>query len=206
MRSFLYLSLCLSTFLFTSCLGMYIRDNNYTASTQPVEINGAKVKIALKPNGGQSYGSASAMLVGFGAGKTDGPFIWRVEGEGLDGIHDSLWVNNIHVRTSTTNRSEPFDQKLLNYRSEFKPLKGKDNAGKTFANHQIPGELLVYPKKDGDITITASVSVRNTSQKTQTKTISFELAPKSSNTFENIFIPTEIINSFGGEGPTEWLY
>jgi len=193
----------ISTF-FTSCIGAHLQDNNYSSSTEPVDINGAEVKIALKPNGGQSYGSFSALAVGLAAGKTDGPFIWRVEGRGKEGTHESLWVNDITVKTSITKRSEPFDTKLLSFKSDFKPLKGKSNAGLTFANHQIPGELLVYPKKDGDVTITANISVKKTNQKTQSKTILFKLSPESSNKFESIFIPTEIINSFGQEDPTEW--
>lgn len=192
--------------VFTSCMGIYLKENTYEASTTPVEINGADVKIAVKPMGGDMYGSFSAMLVGFGAGKTDGPFIWRVEGLGKTEEQLSLWVNDIKVETSTTNRSELFDKKLLNFKADFKPMKGKENAEKTFANLQIPGELLVYPKKDGDIKITANVSVKNTAGVIKSKTIVFHLKPNSSNEFESVFLPTEIINSFGKKDPTEWTW
>jgi len=190
--------------LLSSCMGFYLRDNSYEATTKPVVINDAEVKIALKPMGGDTYGSISAMVVGFGAGKTDGPFIWRVEGVGQEGVHEYIWVNNLTVETSLTKRSEPYDRKLLNFKSPFEPMKGKENAGKAFANHQIYGKLLVYPKEDGDIKITASVSVKKVSGEIETKKIVFKLIPNSGNKFESIFLPTEIINSFGGQDPTEW--
>jgi len=205
MRRLLLLAFASSlSLIFTGCMGMYLRDNSYEATTKPVEINGAEVKIAVKPMGGDMYGSFSAMLVGFGAGKTDGPFIWRVEGSGNEDEHLYLWVNSIKVETSLTKRSEPYDKKLLNFKSEFKPMKGKENKGKSFANHQIYGELLVYPKKDGDIKITANVSVKNKVGKIESKTIVFQLKANSSNEFESVFLPTEIINSFGKKDPTEW--
>ena len=206
MKLIQYSILGLLSFFYTSCVGVYLRDNTYEASTKPVDINGAQVKIAVKPMGGKGYGSLSALVIAIGAGSTDGPFIWRVEGEGQEGDQSYLWVNNINVETANTNRNEPYDKKFLNFKSEFKPQKGKKNAGKTFANHQIHGELLVYPKVDGEITITASVSVKNNDGKIETKTIVFKLAPNSSNEFESIFLPTEIINSFGKEDPTEWKW
>ncbi len=201
----LYLLACLSLSLaFTSCAGFYIRNNTYEAATKPVLINGAEVKVGLKPMGGSTWGSFSALIVNIGAGSTDGPFIWRIEANGKEGDQAKLWVNSIHVATTTTNRSENYDPKLLKGKADFKPLRGKKNAGLTFANYQVFGELLVYPKKDGEITVTANVSVENSSGKVETKTIVFKLNPESSNDYENIFIPTEIINSFGQEDPTEW--
>ncbi len=189
--------------LLPSCMGVYMKENTYKATSESSSINGADVRIALKPMGGATYGSLSAMVVGIGAGKTDGPFIWRVEAEGEEGVHEKLWVNRVTVTTSNTDRSEPLPKEHLDFHSEFKPMKGKDNAGKTFANHQFPGKLEVYPNTDGDITIKANVSVQSNSG-VKSDTITFSLIPDSSNGFDSIFIPTEIMNSFGGKDPTEW--
>lgn len=188
-----------------SCMGVYLNENDYQASSPSTQINGADVRIALKPMGGKSYGSASAMVVGVGAGSTDGPFIWRVEGEGVEGVHEKLWVNNIKVTTGATGRSEPLPKNYLDFSSEFKPMKGKANAGKSFANHQFPGKLEVYPKKDGAITIKADVSVK-TNKSIQRKTLNYSLSPNASKGFDSIFIPTEIIKSFGRKDPTEWQW
>ena len=84
MKLIQYSILGLLSFFYTSCVGVYLRDNTYEASTKPVDINGAQVKIAVKPMGGKGYGSLSALVIAIGAGSTDGPFIWRVEGEGQD--------------------------------------------------------------------------------------------------------------------------
>jgi len=184
-------------------MGVYLNENTYLATSDSVDINGAKVKVALKPMGGKSYGSASAMVVGLGAGSTDGPFIWRVEAEGEEGVHEKLWGNSISVKTGINEKSEPFPKEHLDFHSKFKPMKGKDNADKTFANHQFPGKLEVYPKKDGEITVTANISVKSNTS-TRSKSLKFTLSPDSSKGFESIFIPTEIIKSFGGKDPTEW--
>lgn len=202
MRSIFYLLIVCSSFLSTSCVSFWLKEKTYKASSDSTKINGADVRIALKPNGGQSYGTISAMVVGLGAGTLDGPFFWRVEAEGVEGVHQKLWVNDITVTTSNTDRSEPLPKEHLNYSSEFKPMKGKENAGKTFANHQFPGMLEVYPEKDGDITITADVSVMSVSG-TQRKRLRYTLSPDTSKGFDTIFIPTEIITSWG-EDPTEW--
>ena len=187
-----------------SCVGFYLNENTYQATSEGTDINGADVKIALKPMGGKSYGSISALVVGIGAGSTDGPFIWRVEATGQEGVHESIWVNFIQVSTSETERSEPLPQEYLGGETQFIQMKGKDNADKSFANHQFPGKLEVYPKKDGEISIKADISVKTVNGQVRRKVLKYTLSPDSSKGFESVFIPTEIINSFGGEDPTEW--
>ena len=199
-----YALLVILSLSFSGCVGMYVRENTYSATTAPATINGAQVQIALKPMGGDSYGSVSAMVVGIGAGKTDGPFIWRVEGQGQAGIHRDLYVNHLMVETSATQRSEPYDKKLLNFRAEFSPLKKEPQS--SFANYQIPGKLKVYPETDGTITVTAQVTVTTYDEKVESKTIKATLHPKSFHNYESVFIPTEIYNSFGAEDPTEWKW
>lgn len=203
MKKISLFALALFCLVLPSCMGVYLNENTYQATSKGTDINGADVRIALKPMGGTSYGSLSAMVVGVGAGSTDGPFIWRVEAEGVEGEHQKLWVNSITVSTSKTGRKEPLPKEFLNVHSKFKQMKGKENAGKSFANHQFPGKLEVYPKKDGDISIIADVSVQST-KGVRRKTLKFELAPNSSKGFDSIFLPTEIINSFGKKDPTEW--
>jgi hypothetical protein len=82
---------------------MYIKDHGFR-KTEAVEINGASVKSALKPRGGSRGFAISAMIIATGTGTLDGPFLWRVEAEGQEGVHEWLRVNKAKVTTETTKR------------------------------------------------------------------------------------------------------
>lgn len=178
---------------------MLMKDHGFR-KTQPVEINGAKVTAALKPMGGSGGFAISAMVVATGTGTLDGPFLWRVEAEGQDGVHEWIRLNQAKVTTEKTKRSEPYPSRHLGLNAKFEPL--PKEKGKSFAKFQIPGKLTVFPLNDGKIKIHLNVSVR-ASGVTKTKWILFELEPETKWTNEAVFLPTEIVKSFQGD-PREW--
>ncbi len=185
-----------------SCGHIYTKSNTYS-KVSGVDINGAIVRSAVKPNGGKGGLSLSAMVYMAGAASLDGPFLWRIEAEGKEGVHEKLIVHRLKVDTSKTKRSEWFPQERLGRYARFKPVPKKP--GVTFANYQIPGELEVMPKEDGDIQITADVSVVS-NQRTQRKIIQFNMASSKESDTEFLFIPGEIVKSFGKEDPTMWNF
>lgn len=165
-----------------------------------MEINGALVNSALKPMGGSSGLAISAMVYSAGTGSLDGPFLWRVEAEGKEGVHEWIRVNQARVTTETTKRSEHFPRKFLGVQEKFVPIPREE--GKTFAKFQIPGKLTVFPRKDGKTKIHVNVSV-HANGKTETQWLLFEMEPESKWKAETVFLPVEIVKNFRGN-PREW--
>jgi len=178
---------------------MLMKDHGFR-KTQPVLINGAEVTATLKPMGGSSGLAISAMVVASGTGTLDGPFLWRVEAEGDDGVHEWIRVNKAKVTTEKTKRSEPYPSRHLGVNAKFEPL--PDETVRSFAKFQIPGKLTVFPREDGIIKIHLNVSVRANGE-TRTKWIMCRLEPETKWRNEAVFLPTEIVKSFQGD-PREW--
>ncbi|MDA7891693.1 hypothetical protein N9Z23_01865 [Akkermansiaceae bacterium] len=199
MNSNQLLTLALSGFFLQSCVQSVMKDHSFK-KTEAVEINGAKVKSALKPLGGKGGISLSAMIYAAGTGTLDGPFRWRVEAEGAEGEHEWIRVNQARVTTEKTKRSEPYPRKYLGSQAKFVPIPGEE--GKTFAKFEIPGKLTVFPRDDGKTKIHLDVSVR-AKGRTELKWILFELEPESEWKTESIFLPAEIVKSLRGN-PREW--
>ena len=70
--------------------------------TSSVEINETKVNSAVKPMGGKDGISLPAMVYSAGTGSLDGPFRWRVEAVGEEGVHEWIHVNRATVTTEKT--------------------------------------------------------------------------------------------------------
>jgi len=167
-------------------------------------VNGAKVSSGVKPEGGKAGFGLSAMVYMAGSAKLEGPFKWRIEAEGLADQHTSMVVHRLKVETSKTKRNEWFDQKKLGYQTKF--VSYKKEVGKSFAVFQVPGILKVYPEKDGDITIIADITITN-QRRSQRKLVKFSLlAEQDKKETDFIFLPAEIVNSFGQRDPREWEY
>ena len=193
----LFLALLLLTC--PSCVQFFTKNHSYRPS-QAVEINGAKVSSALKPMGGESNFSVSAMVYSAGSGTLDGPFLWRVEAEGQTDTHDWLRVNEVRVSTTLTNRRERFPRSLLGQKTLFKAL--PDQKGRSFAKFQLPGKLKVMPRTDGKISLHLNVTV-SARGKEESQWIRFELEPETKRATESIFLPSEIVEDIRGN-PREW--
>jgi len=144
----LYFPAALMSLLLSSCGHIYTKSHSYQKSGT-VTINGAKVRGAVKPEGGKGGVSMSAMVYMAGAATLDGPFRWRIEAEGVEGSHQSLRLQRVKVITSKTKRSEWYPSEHLGKAVPFKPF--KKEPGKVFANFQIPGKLKVYPSLPAEI-------------------------------------------------------
>lgn len=188
------------TLLLNSCGHFFVKEKSYNNAGSSVEINGAIVNSNVKPMGGSQGLSISAMVYMIGKGTTDGPFIWRIEAEGQEGVQESLTVHRIKVATQLTKRSEWYPAQHLNKPAPFKAL--RKEPGKTFAQYQIPGKLEVYPEKDGDISVMADISIKSNAR-TVRKTVRFNLPQKTSKRVETINMGAEIISSFR-DNPKEW--
>lgn len=200
-RDYARLSMGIMAALTSSCGHIITKSHTYTRS-EPVEINGAMVRSAVKPAGGNSGFGLSAMVYMAGSATLDGPFIWRIEAEGEKQKHQSMVVHRIKVITSKTKRSDWYPQKQLGYLISFK--ESKRDPGKVYAVFQIPGKLKVYPREDGDITILADISV--TSNKgTRRNLVKFDLIAETTKDVEFISLPSEIIKG-SEEDPRDWKW
>jgi len=186
-------------FLLSSCGHIITKSHSYQKS-DAVEINGAKVSGAVKPMGGKSGFGFSAMIYMAGSATLDGPFIWRVEAEGEEGLHLHMLVHRVKVLTSKTKRSEWYPEEHLGYQISFEP--SEKEPGKVFAVFQIPGKLKVYPQEDGDISILADVSVTST-EAVGRSLVRFNLVAETTKDVEFISIPSEIIKG-SSEDPRDW--
>ena len=187
-----------------SCAHFFVKEKTYETVGE-AEVNGAVVTSAVKGLGGKAGISVSAMVYNAATGETDGPFLWRIEARGEQGVHESLTVHSLHVKTEMTNRSEPFPGKWLNTAAPFEEMKGKKNKGMTFAKVQLPGKLEVIPEVDGAITMEADLSIKANGRSVR-KRMTFEMQPKVGRKNEIIFLPTEIASSLGKKDPTEWKW
>ena len=194
-----YFTLTAISLCFSACGHIYTKSHSYQKSAA-VTINGADVGGAVKPEGGKGGFSFSAMVYMAGAATLDGPFRWRIEAEGKDGLHQSLKLHRVKVITSKTKRSEWYPSQHLGKAVPFKPF--KQEPGKAFANFYIPGKLKVYPRTDGDITIIADISV-TTTEKTERRQVKFQLVSGTQKDVEFISLPAEIIKG-SKKDPREW--
>lgn len=189
------------SFCFVSCGHIYTKSHSYSGSSSAT-INGAKVTSAVKPMGGKQGVALSAMVYMAGSATLDGPFIWRIEAEGQNGLHTKMVVHRVKVITSKTKRSEWYPRQHLGFDTPFKPY--KKEPGKAYAVYQIPGKLKVYPRTDGKITILADVSV-TTTKRTERKMVRFTMNPGTNKDVEFINVPAEIVKNWHPD-PREWKW
>lgn len=195
------LFLASSALLLANCAHTITKSETYDTS-QTVTINGAKVATGVKPVGGKGGMSLSAMVYSAGSATLEGPFRWRIQAEGVEGVHTHMVVHRLKVETSKTKRKEWYPSKKLGWRKGFESY--SKEAGKVFAVYQVPGKLKVDSKVDGDITIIADVSIQ-TNKKSVRKLVKFKLGATSGDRdVDFIFFPSEIVKSFGQRDPREW--
>lgn len=184
-------------------MGLIAKQHSYgpSASSPPVTLGGAKVRLQLKPEGTSGGNFAvTAMVVGATVATLDGPFRWRFEATDGSGKLEYLVVHRIRTRTGKTGRDEWYPTEHLGKRADFTKPKGA--AGPTRAIYEMPGLLQVKPREDGDLEITADLSVTGAGG-TVRKQVRFRLSPAEGRRDEFVFIPTEIVKSFG-QKPEEW--
>lgn len=177
------------------------KKHTYSANSPAVRVNGADIRMQVKPQGtdGGSY-AVSAMIVSAAMTTFDGPFNWRVEATGEIGKQESLVIHRIRTRTSKTKRDEWYPTDHLGKRADFKRSQG--SSGPTRAIYQIPGLLAVKPREDGALEISVDLTVRSAARN-ERKTVVFRMDPSQKRQDEFIFVPTEIVKSIG-KSPADW--
>ncbi len=183
------------------CMSLIASKHSYSASSAPAKVNGADIRMQVRPEGtdGGSY-AVSAMVVSTAVATFDGPFSWRLEALGKPGLHQSIEIHRIRTRTSVTKRDEWYPERYLDLRCDFKPQDG--SPGQSRALYPIPGLLLVKPREDGALEVTVDLTVRTTAR-SERKQVRFRMEPSQGRRDEFIFIPTEIAESIG-KPPGEW--
>lgn len=186
----------------SGCVGLYGTRSTYGSNNSAAEVNGAAVSMQVKPEGtsGGSY-ALSAMVVGVGVANLDGPFRWRIEAEGKEGVHEALWVTRIRTKTAVTKRDEFYPAKWLGDKIPFSKKKSYPE-GVVKAVFEIPGQLVVKPKEDGALEVLADVTVLANGKRVG-KRVKFLLDPTSKDDREMIFLPAEIVSSIG-KPVSEW--
>ena len=157
--------------------------------------------MQVKPEGTApgSY-TLSAMVVSAAVATLEGPFRWRLNATGVAGKQKSLVVHRIRTRTSKSSRDEWYPVSYLGKRADFSPRSG--SATVTRAIYPIPGLLKVQPKEDGALDVFVDLTV-NSAGKSERKLVHFRMDPSDKRQDEFIFVPTEIVKSFG-QSTADW--
>lgn len=181
------------------CISLNAGKHTYTAASAPVRVNGADIRMQVKPEGtdGGSY-VLSAMVVSAAVATFDGPFFWRIEASGNAGEHESLVIHRIHTRTGKTRRSEWYPANHLGKRADFRVSESKGCR----AVYPIPGLLVVKPRDDGALEVSVDMTV-NTRTSSVRKVVKFRMSPSQKRQDEFIFLPAEIVNNIG-KSPSDW--
>jgi len=183
-----------------SCVGILAKKNSYSSSP-PVRVNGAEIRMQVKPQGtGAGSYAVSAMVVSAAVATLDGPFSWRLEALGQSGKHSSLIIHRIHTRTALSKRDEWYPAPRLGKRFEFLKPKGESQTSR--AIYPIPGLLQVKPKTDGALNVTVDLTIV-AGLRSERKIVRFRMDPSQTRQDEFIFIPTEIVKSFG-KSTADW--
>lgn len=184
------------------CMSFYGNRSTYGQAGSGAVVNGATVSMQVKPEGtsGGSY-ALSAMIVGVGVANLDGPFRWRIEAVGKEGIHETMYVQRIRTVTSITKRDERFPERWLGERTDFLRKKSY-SPGEVRAVFDIPAKLDVKPSVDGALDVIADVMIV-ANGKQVSRTVKFHLDPARKKDREMIFIPAEIVTSIG-KPVSEW--
>lgn len=185
----------------SSCVSLVAKKHTYSASSSAVRVNGAEVRMQVRPEGsdGGSY-ALSAMVVSAVVATMDGPFRWRIEATGEPGKQESLVIHRIRTRTTKTKRDEWYPRSHLGRRAEFRV--GKGDASLARATYEIPGLLVVKPREDGAMEIFVDLTV-STPGASERKLVLFRMDPSETRQDEFIFLPTEIVKSLG-RSPADW--
>ena len=197
-RAVVFLSVTLSM---NSCVSLIAKKNTYAATSTAVRVNGAEIRMQVKPEGTENGSFAvSAMVVSAAVATFDGPFRWRIEAAGEVGKQQSLVIHRIRTRTGKTKREEWYPTAHLGRRADFK--RPKAETGPTRALYPIPGLLVVKPREDGPLEISVDLSVIAAGH-TERKLVRFRMDPSQKRQDEFIFVPTEIVKSIG-KSPADW--
>lgn len=195
-------TILLGLLLQVGCVGFYGTRSTYGAAGSGADVNGATVSMQVKPEGtsGGSY-AISAMVVGVGVANLDGPFRWRVEAVGQEGVHEAMYVQRIRTVTKVTKRDEWFPEKWLGERVDFVRKKTYD-PGVVKAVFDIPGQLKVKPKEDGALDVLVDLIISAKGKRVR-KVVKFRFDPTQKSDRELIFLPAEIVTSIG-KPVSEW--
>ena len=186
--------------LLPGCAAIVAKKHTYAAAGG-AEVNGASVSLRVKPEGtdGGTY-ALSAVVVSAGMATLDGPFRWRIEATGQEGVHEHLVVHRLHTRTSVTRRDEWYPVKHLGRHAAFRAVTGEPGTAR--AVYEIPGLLEVKPREDGALEILADLSV-TAKGRSRRQRLRFRLDPAMKREDEFIFIPAEIVRGIGTD-PADW--
>jgi hypothetical protein len=187
------ISCCIISCL-SGCATLVADKHTYDSETASpaVEINGAMVRLRMKPEGTENGSIAlSAMVVTAAKATFDGPFRWRVDAVGVVGRHEWVQVHRIRTHTSTSKRDEWYPERHLGARASFRE---RDDVFR--ASYPIPGLLKVKPREDGALDVLVDLTVRADGRSVR-KVARFRMEPAYKRADEFIFIPTEIITHIG---------
>lgn len=186
----------------SGCVSFHGTRSTYGGAAAAAKVNGAAVSLSVKPEGtsGGSF-AMSAMVVGVAVANLDGPFRWRIEAEGIDGVHEAMYVTGLRTVTAKTKRDERFPERWLGEKIVFTRKKAYA-PGVVKAVFEIPGRLEVKPSEDGALEVFAEIQIVAEGRK-ERKAVKFRLDPASKKDSETIFLPAEIVSSIG-KPMSEW--
>jgi len=185
---------CLITAGLPQCASLRADKHTYESETASpaVVVNGATVRLRMKPEGTEPGSMAmSAMVVTAAKATFDGPFRWRVDATGEEGRHEWVQVHRIRTRTSASRRDEWYPDRHLGERALF-----RNRDGAFVASYRIPGLLNVKPREDGALEVLVDLTVRGNDRSVR-QTARFRMQPAHKRADEFVFLPAEVVTHIG---------
>ena len=136
---------------------------------------------------------AAQLVYRAGTGNLDGPLHWQFVAEGEPSEHLSLLVEEVQIQTVKTKRNvkvvthakrQPFGYEEIKKSKRLSiSLKKKEEPKevkkpKWLATYTVPGDLQLFPKADGRVTLVAKISIETT-KGTTTEWVNFALLPNA---------------------------
>lgn len=165
-----------------------------------VEMNQANVTSEIELLKSKHAVQLEKIVFRAGTAELDGPFHWKINMVGKAGVHQSMQVHGVQIKTQRTMRTASYPASMLGGQNYFVPISEKENESTVVASYTLPGELQLYPKADGKITVSMDLSI-TTAERTEREWVTFTLLPNEKLSKSFVFAPTTI--DYNGE-PAEW--
>ncbi|SHK37486.1 hypothetical protein SAMN02745181_3717 [Rubritalea squalenifaciens DSM 18772] len=182
----------------------HIHTKSVTYSNQsPAQVNQAIVSTELQPQGGKPGLSVSAMVYMAGSAQLEGPFKWRIMATGKDGLHESMTLHRVSIRTTKSQRKDVYPSSQLPDDIPF--VTYEKTPGVSYAVCQFPGLLEINPAEDGTSHMSVDLTIRSKAKAIR-KTVHFTLVRSDEKETKFLFLPSEIAQSFGPKDPRQWKW
>ncbi len=184
----------------TGCMSVYLKMRDYKAPTQdltsvPIEINGAQIRILVSPVERELQG-----IKGRRSEQMSPLLRWRVEAQGIEGVHQKLGASTLSICTEQSLQSKRLSRRSY---ASFEPMQSERNQGKVLARCLMPSVLEFDTQNNRSTTIDVLIAVQNT-RRIDHRKVRVTLNPNFYKNPDATFLPTTVVKGIGKYDPVVW--